>query len=472
MVSASLSGHLKAIFKDFNRRFDEFLRTQWAMPIIVATVMVLIALNELGYREATAAFKRYEYLRTQRAELHLLLRDVLDAETGQRGYLLTGRNEYLGPYQNALISIGKRIQVLSKSIPGNTARRLDFEAMTREIAAKEAEMALTISLQKNNKDYAWKMLMETDQGMGHMSSIRTMAAGLDNGLAGDMNAAEVEILRTMTGSRIAIAVSATLGLIAVGLYWRQRDRLAATETQISQAIKEERDRLELIVEDRTRTLSELAAYLQSIREDERARLARELHDELGALFTAAKIDIARLKQRLPSATPEITERLDHLTQSLNSGIALKRRIIEDLRPSALSTLGLEAALANLIRDSSQRAGIPISANIEPLTLSDDLEIILFRTTQEALTNVFKHAGARSVEVTLHGYAHHVELAIRDDGVGFDVNVKRPASHGIAGMRHRLQSAGGRLEILSAAGKGTAVVASLPHRNAVTPASGS
>ena len=86
------------------------------------------------------------------------------------------------------------------------------------------------------------------------------------------------------------------------------------------------------VRERTATLAELATHLQNVREDERGHLARELHDELGALLTAAKLDVARIKARLAGNLPEVSERLEHLTATLNAGIALKRRIVEDLRP--------------------------------------------------------------------------------------------------------------------------------------------
>ena len=122
----------------------------------------------------------------------------------------------------------------------------------------------------------------------------------------------------------------------------------------------ERDRLEGEVAARTAQLKELAQHLQTMREDERSRLARELHDELGALLTAAKLDVARLKSRLgASATPDAAERLAHLNETLNGGIALKRRIIEDLRPSSLSNLGLVAALEILLREFAARSEIAV-----------------------------------------------------------------------------------------------------------------
>ena len=114
--------------------------------------------------------------------------------------------------------------------------------------------------------------------------------------------------------------------------------------------------LEQEVAARTAQLTELAQHLQTVREDERSRLARELHDELGALLTAAKLDVARLKSRLgASAAPRLAERLAHLNDALNGGIALKRSIIEDLRPSSLSNLGLVAALEILAARVRRRA---------------------------------------------------------------------------------------------------------------------
>jgi len=106
------------------------------------------------------------------------------------------------------------------------------------------------------------------------------------------------------------------------------------------------------VRDRTTSLANLATYLQQVREDERGHLARELHDELGSLLTAAKLDVARLKSRLGDQAPEALQRLQHLTETLNRGIALKRRIVEDLRPSSLSNLGLLPSLEILTREFS------------------------------------------------------------------------------------------------------------------------
>ena len=199
----------------------------------------------------------------------------------------------------------------------------------------------------------------------------------------------------------------------------------------------ERDRLETEVERRTLDLTELARHLQTVREDERSRLARELHDELGGLLTAAKLDVARVKSRLKGAAPEIGERIGHLVQSLDAGIALKRRIIEDLRPSTLSNLGLNAALEVLCADFSRRTEVKVQAELDDVSLPEDAQLTAYRVVQEALTNVAKYAKAQHVTVRLHSDGEVARLSVRDDGAGFDTRGVPMRARGLAGMRFRV-----------------------------------
>src|SRR6218665_111109 len=189
----------------------------------------------------------------------------------------------------------------------------------------------------------------------------------------------------------------------------------------------------------------------------------ELQDELGALLTAAKLDVARLKSKLDAAAPDIAERLAHLTQTLNSGIALKRRIIEDLRPSSLSNLGLTAALEILTREFAGHAGIEVETSLETVQLPEAVQLTVYRMVQEALTNIGKYAKAQQVLVSVPAHPGHVAVQVRDDGQGFDPAALPPTSHGLAGMRHRVEAAGGRLSITSRPGGGTLLSAILPLR---------
>jgi signal transduction histidine kinase len=201
--------------------------------------------------------------------------------------------------------------------------------------------------------------------------------------------------------------------------------------------------------------------LQDVREDERGHLARELHDELGALLTAAKLDVARIKARLGDTLPETSERIAHLNFTLNSGIALKRRIVEDLRPSSLSHLGLVASLEILAREFADHSDLDLRTSLEPVELGESAQLTVYRLVQEALTNIGKHAGAKHVHIKLHHQDSLVIVDVIDDGQGFGTDKVAPTHQGLAGMRHRVEAAGGELSVTSAAGRGTHIHAELP-----------
>lgn len=185
------------------------------------------------------------------------------------------------------------------------------------------------------------------------------------------------------------------------------------------------------------------------------------------MLTAAKLDVARLKSRLTvGSTPEVVERLAHLNEQLNSGIALKRRIIEDLRPSSLSNLGLVAALEILLREWGQRSEVEVEGDLQATRpLAPAAELTAYRLVQEALTNIAKYARATKVHVRLadsDDAPGQVLVRVADDGVGFAADGPRPVqSHGLIGMRYRVEAEGGRLSVLSRPGAGTTIQAWLP-----------
>ena len=163
------------------------------------------------------------------------------------------------------------------------------------------------------------------------------------------------VYQTLLLNRIGVTAMTALSLLALFMYLRQTAALDRQRAEQQDVVAGRARPARGRGRARTAQLKELALHLQTVREDERSHLARELHDELGALLTAAKLDVARLKSRLGATpTPEVAERLAHLNEALNSGIALKRRIIEDLRPSSLSNLGLVAAL-EILRARIHRA---------------------------------------------------------------------------------------------------------------------
>ena len=434
-----------------------------SLGLALLAACILIGINETGFNQSTAALDDIAEASRTRASLNRVLQHVLDAETGSRGYLLTGDPRYLEPYNAAVAEIGAQLDALRLIYVPNPDEYAILAQLTRNVQRKLAEMDLSVRMRKQGNEDAWKFVLMTDVGKEHMDAIREQAARLINASAARMEVSQIQVHRSLLLSRIGIAAVAMAGLLAFYLYLRQTTALELAGEHQQKVLQQERDLLERQVRERTATLAELATHLQQVREEERGHLARELHDELGALLTAAKLDVARLKSRLGGqTTPEVAQRLQHLTDALNGGIALKRRIIEDLRPSSLSNLGLTASLEILAREFSDRSGVEITSELEPVELDESCQLTVYRLVQESLTNVGKYAEAQHVDITVQNHGNHVEVDINDDGKGFDVANIPPSTHGLAGMRHRVEAAGGRLTVISAPGKGSRISAVMPR----------
>ncbi len=446
------------------------MQSKWtiALPLAVLVVASLIALSELGYRRSLVSAENMAQQQEKRSVLNFLLQNMLDAETGQRGYLLTGDIKYLGSYNEAITQIAPTLDKVRNLYVDDKAQLGQFAELSRSVSKKLAEIEVTVKLrQLGGEKENWMQVVRTDVGREYMDAVREKSNALIAAASHDVAVSRIRIDQSLSISRVGVALAALLSLLAFHLYLRQTTKLnAAGETQRLMLAKE-RDRLGELVRERTARLSELASHLQVVQEQERDRLARELHDELGALLTAAKFDVARIKSKLPADTPELSTRLAHLNESLNAGISLKRRIVEDLRPSSLSNLGLEAALDILTSEFSERTGVPVKTDIEAVNLGPDAELTVYRTVQESLTNISKYADAKAVVVSLHGYDHQIELSINDNGRGFDVDARQNASHGLPGMRHRIEALNGTLKVSSAAGQGARVHAVFPRPKVVT-----
>jgi signal transduction histidine kinase len=194
--------------------------------------------------------------------------------------------------------------------------------------------------------------------------------------------------------------------------------------------------------------------------DQVLQRAATVHDDLGGLLTAMKLEMARLR-RVPDLPAAAVERMASIERRPNDGIALKRRIIENLRPSSLDQLGLCVALEMLSTEVSSKLGIPIVAHLEADPLNKDAELTIYRVVQESLTNISKYARASAVQVRLEAKGHQVRVTVKDDGKGFDVDRVGFGHHGLLGMHVRLEAHAGTLAVRSVVGEGTWVCADLP-----------
>jgi PAS domain S-box-containing protein len=244
------------------------------------------------------------------------------------------------------------------------------------------------------------------------------------------------------------------------------------------ALQLAREELERRVVERTQELSaahlelreahdgllRLSAHLTCVREEERAHIARELHDALGASLTAMQLELNWLRQRLATHT-ELLTHIDGARAIGTTAMEALRRLLNDLRPGVLDHLGLWAALESLLEETQTRANLVCTlscpAVVEECRLGREAEIAVYRIVQEVLTNIQRHAAARHVWLEAKALGTDLVILIRDDGRGMQVP-ERPSSFGLLGMHERARAIGGTLRIQSRPGAGTQVSLRLPH----------
>lgn len=220
---------------------------------------------------------------------------------------------------------------------------------------------------------------------------------------------------------------------------------------LAQAFNDMLDRLEY-------ERRESARLALRVLEDERSRIARELHDEVGQTLTGVMLQVEGLAAKIPA---DLREQLDELRETARSGTEEVRRIARQLRPEALEDLGLQSALAALSNAFGDQAGIAVARRLNSSPpLSEDQELVVYRVAQEALTNVARHASATRVELRLEHERERAVLSVRDDGRGLAPGTL-PSSGGIRGMRERAMLIGAQLEIDSGHGGGTEIKLSIP-----------
>jgi len=214
-------------------------------------------------------------------------------------------------------------------------------------------------------------------------------------------------------------------------------------------------------------LRELSTSLQEVREQERARISRELHDELGQKLTGLKLELSWLGSRLKEGRLADPAKVDDMRHLLDETIASVRRLSTELRPLILDDQGLGEAVAWQAREVTKRSGLAIAVDMPAARLvhQDALATALFRIAQESMTNAVRHAHATQMTISLTADADALRLQVSDNGDGFDVDVKSPGI-GVVSMRERAVAMGGQFSIVSAPGQGVVIAVVVPFDSAV------
>jgi len=247
------------------------------------------------------------------------------------------------------------------------------------------------------------------------------------------------------------------------LQWGKRDQ-APRVLVINSDITERKRGEESLVLQREQ-MRALAERLQWVREEDRKQVARDLHDQIGQILTAIKMDMTWMSRHLPESEGEVLARLKESIQMINDGVKAVRTICSGLRPGVLDDLGLAAAIEWQASEFTSRNGVQCQVTVPPvdLHLDGDRATATFRIFQECLTNVIRHAQAKSVRVALYQEEKSILLVVEDDGIGFCESgfSNSLGSLGLLGMKERAQFCGGDVRISSSPGNGTTVTVRVP-----------
>jgi signal transduction histidine kinase len=436
-----------------NKRFPPRL----VLPLLAAILVPLIAFlfAERALRELEVAQGATAAALASPAAAAEAVGLVTAAETGLRDYLATGRDDALKSYAAAAAQLDRRLQGLEPA--GEAAARLQKLG-----GQKLAEMARAAELARQGaRAQAFEALVTGPVRMDELrAAARAVADEAPRLAAAGADAGAVRIRNARIATGLLAAFSVAL-VFLVGMFARrevfERERRA-------QEMLEDRNRLERAVEKRTAEISELSNHLQQISEAERAKLARDIHDELGSLLVAGKMDAAWVQNRVRGADATAATKLQGLLGVLDQAIEIKRRVTEELHPTLLDNLGLGAALQWHVKDACGRAGLvpDVKVPTEGIELPDQVAVALFRIVQEALTNTVKYAKARKVTVALSRSPAGIALVVADDGVGLPPPAeRREAAHGLLGMRERVRALRGELVIRSKPNAGTSIEVFVP-----------
>jgi signal transduction histidine kinase len=436
--------------------------------IVVSIALLVINASLLIINTAATMDSNAHYARSTEIKRSLITFQsvITAAESAQRGYLLTGQTGYLEPYHVAMRSWRKQIERLRELTADDIKRQADITALEGLTTAAVSRLEQTIRSSPQPGPHGNADVAGTDRATQTMDRVRGVVDRMMSEEDARMEASRREVLRDMwVGAGVAVLATVVTVAVLIALN-KLLQRYVRDRESALRALREANQHLNQLVEQRTAELTELSQHLIRVSEEEKAKLARELHDTLGSNLTAINMDLNWIQRRLPEAPREVRERLQRVLQMLADTVELKHEVIEGLRPSHLDNLGLAFAMRSHCREFTRRTGLP--CDVEVHEDFDDLDpswsIALYRIVQEALTNITKHAQASQVRIALAREPDGVRLRVADDGVGLtDEALAKPKSHGVVGMRERMRDMGGTFAIRRpSVGRGTVVEAFIPN----------
>ncbi len=438
-------------------------RVLLTLLVTAAISMVVLAISELAFTEIESSRRAARQVADTRAQVTLLRESLLQAESSQRGFLITADDRYLKPFDGAVERTRGALAELQRLAALLPQLRGPLQTLQPQVDEKLDEMRLTVHYTAQGNRIDAVQIVVTGKGVAIMEALTRQTDQLLREMEQLNNVRVEDINRIFLLQRVGVGLIVFLNLVFLAILGVRTVRHFYEREQHRAELARQATELEQQVAERTEELSSLSTYLQTSTEREKGRLARDLHDELGGILTAAKIDASWLEGFAAGADADVQQRMQRLSASLDEAVEVKRRVIENLRPSLLDHLGLAAAVEWHVQETCEKAGVQchviVPEAMDPIP--PEIAIAVYRIVQESLTNAVKYAQARNITVELRQPPGQLQLRFADDGVGIANFEPAHMTHGIAGMRQRARSLGGSFSLRTAPGEGTEVLAWFP-----------
>ena len=435
--------------------------------LVIAFGSVMFSDNWIvSFSKQAAVIKK---VRDNIAVLHQLKADLFEAESAQRGYMITKRKEYVAPFNTALtqarynVKLSEALVIDTSTEKNQTIELAWLKAISASVEAKSAEMLLTIKLIEANKIDEANQVINVDVGRLEMQKFVTETDKLIKQQTADVDAMIKKRQNTVNLARASNIIGALILIFLVVMVIKQLLSELSAKSRLQQQVVKENADYEIKLKQQTKLLRSMALDYQADVERERQKLSRELHDELGSIFTAIKMDLAWCMKKLADNAPDIVAKLTKTTSYVNQGIQYQRHIVQELHPSMISTFGFWPALTALINDAAERNKWRLTLNLpdETTPLNETISLVTYRIVQESLNNANKYAKASAVNVDVMLDENYIKLEISDNGIGVDMHSLNGLTHGLSGMRHRVLAIGGHFEMLSKPSEGVLIRALIP-----------
>jgi len=461
---------LSTLFEEFDKLSNVFGRHTIALlAISLVIAMMTIFFSDSWIMSIKEKNMQIYELRDLTAELNQLQSNILKAESAQRGYLLTGSPAYLRPFEQVVLDARKNFQNVEiiirnvKAPESYQKAHVLLDKLKRSFEAKVSEMNLTLQFAQKGEFKEARKITNLDSGLTEMQNIDAYSQALLKLFNHKLETVFIDLDNTRILARASVIIGPLVLIFLVVLVIKQLLKELSDKAALQQSLFEKNEEYALKAAAQSNLLRSLALDYQSDVERERQKLAREIHDELGSILTATKMDISWTIKTLKTEWPELVEKLRKTSKFLDRGINFKRQIVQDLHPSVISSFGFWPALKTLIEDATERNqwNLTLMLPDENTKIDETISLVAYRVVQETINNTQKYAQATELSIHIISDEKNLKIEIQDNGIGFEHDKLQNNTHGLSGMRHRVLAIGGHFEIVTSPGKGVLTHVLLP-----------